>query len=404
MIFVGVDWSEDHHDVEVRDEEGRRLVARRIAHGVDGVASLHELVGSHVESPGEVVVGIETDRGLLVSSLVAAGYHVFAVNPRSVDRYRDRHSLSGAKSDAGDAIVLAEMVRTDRHHHRQVAGDSAEVSALKIVARSHQNLIWARTRHVLQLRNVLLEYYPGIIAAAEGKVGSRDALAVLAAAPRPDDAARLTSARIAAILRRGGRERYVERTAQRFAQHLKAEHLQANESITSACAASARALVAIIATFDAEIEQLESELAERFNAHDQATVIRSLPGLGTILGARLLAEFGDDPDRYDSARARRNYAGTSPITRASGKSKAVLARFVRNRRLADACDRWAFAALSASPGARRYYDERRATGKTHGQALRALSNRLVGIFHGCVTHHHTYNEDIAWHRYAATAA
>ncbi len=176
MIFVGVDWAEDHHDVDVRNEQGGQLAAKRVNHGVEGLASLHGLIGEFAESPDEVFVGIETDRGLLVSSLVAAGYQVIAVNPRAVDRYRDRHSLSGAKSDAADAMVLAEMIRTDRHHHRRVAGDSEEVGGLKMVARAHQNLIWARTRHVLQLRNVLLEYYPAIVAAAEGKVGSRDAL------------------------------------------------------------------------------------------------------------------------------------------------------------------------------------------------------------------------------------
>lgn len=225
MIFVGVDWAEDHHDVEVRDDRGAHLAMRRVKHGVDGLAALHELVGSHAESPEEVAVRIETDRGLLVSSLVAAGYQVFAVNPRAVDRYCDRHSLSGAKSDAADAIVLAELVRTDRHHHRPVAGDSEEVSGLKVVARFHQNLIWARTRHVLQLRNVLLEYYPALVAAAEGKVGSRDALAVLAVVSEPQQGVRLTQARVVTTLRRAGRERYLNQTAERIVTELRAKHL-----------------------------------------------------------------------------------------------------------------------------------------------------------------------------------
>ena len=163
-----------------------------MSHGVDGLASLHGLIGEFTESPCEVFVGIETDRGLLVSSSTAASYNVFAVNPRAVDRYRDRHSLSGAKSDAADAVVLAEMVRTDRHHHREIAGDSEVVGGLKVVARAHQNLIWARTRHVVQLRNVLLEYCPAIVAAADGKVGSRDALACPGRGIRSGSGARLT--------------------------------------------------------------------------------------------------------------------------------------------------------------------------------------------------------------------
>src|ERR1700730_14740602 len=124
MIFVGVDWAEAHHDVWVQDDAGARLGGGRLPEGIEGVARFHDLVGRFIETPEEVVVGIETDRGLFVSALVAAGYEVFAVNPMSTSRYRDRHSTSGAKSDPGDAKVLADMVRTDRHNHRPAAADS----------------------------------------------------------------------------------------------------------------------------------------------------------------------------------------------------------------------------------------------------------------------------------------
>jgi transposase len=145
-------------------------------------------------------------------------------------------------------------------------------------------------------------------------------------------------------------------------------------------------------------------LADRFEQHPDAKIIRSLPGLGMILGARVLGEFGDDPNRYADAKSRKNYAATSPITRASGKHKVVLARYARNKRLADACYLWAFAAITASPGARSFYDQRRANGDTHNRALRALSNRLVGILHGCLRHQSPYDEDIAWAHRAAIAA
>jgi transposase len=404
MIFVGVDWAEEHHDVDVRDEHGAQLAATRVRHGVVGLGELHDVLAGLVEHPDEVVVGIETDRGLLVSSLVAAGYRVHAINPRSVDRYRDRYALSGAKSDPGDAMVLAELVRSDRHHHRRVAGDSTEAEGLKVLARNHQNLIWSKTRHVLQLRNLLLEFYPAFIAAAAGKVGTRDALAVLSIAADPAAGQTVSRARIVTALRRAGRQRYIDVTADRFFAELRAPHLTAAAPITISSAASAKALVAVIAAFSEQIEQLELLLVEQFNAHEDAPIISSIPGLGAVLGARILAEFGDDPDRYADARSRKNYAGTSPITRASGKSNAVLARFVRNRRLADACNRWAFASLSSSPGSRRYYDDLRRGGKTHSQALKALSNRLVGVLHGCLEHQLAYDERIAWHRYHQPAA
>jgi transposase len=162
--------------------------------------------------------------------------------------------------------------------------------------------------------------------------------------------------------------------------------------------------VGIIAELNRQIAELETALAEHFETHPDADIYRSLPGLGVVLGARVLGEFGDDPNRYTSAKCRKNYAGTSPLTVASGKKRAVLARHVRNRRLYDALDQWAFCAISSSPGAREFYDQHRAAGDTHHQALRALGNRLVGLLHGCLRHHTPYNEHIAWaHRTAAAA-
>jgi transposase len=164
--------------VAVLDEQGRLLASRRIPEGVEGLARLHAVLAEQVEDPAQVLVGVETDRGLLVGALVAAGYQVYAVNPRAVDRYRDRHGQAGAKSDAGDARVLADLVRTDRHQHRRVAGDSELAEAIKILARSHQNLIWTRQRLANQLRSTLREFSPAALAAF-AELASPDALAVL---------------------------------------------------------------------------------------------------------------------------------------------------------------------------------------------------------------------------------
>ena len=185
MIFVGVDWAEAHHDVCVLDEDGQVLGKRRIAEGVAGLADLHALVAGHAEEPGEVIVGIETDRGLLVSALIAAGFEVYAVNPMAASRYRDRHHVSGAKSDPGDARMLADLVRTDRHNHRRVAGDSQLAEAVKVLARAHQSAIWARQRQANALRSALREYYPAALEAFGTELTSTDALAVLGVAPTP---------------------------------------------------------------------------------------------------------------------------------------------------------------------------------------------------------------------------
>src|ERR1700729_3052574 len=363
--------------------------------GVDGIARFHELAAAHAQDPGEVAIGIETDRGLFVAALVAAGYQVFAVNPMSASRYRDRHSTSGAKSDPGDAKVLADMVRTDRHNHRQVAGDSDIAGGVKVLARAHQSMIWARRRQASQLRSGLREFYPAALAAFDDLTSS-DALQVLRLAPTPAAGAALSRTQIAAALRRGGRQRRIDERAAAIQAALRTPQLRGPAVIAAAMGASGSASAAVIAEMTAQVTALAAALEADFEQHPDAEGVRSLPGLGTILGARVLGEFGDEPDRYATAKSRKNYAGTSPITRASGTKRVVLARYVRNQRLADAIYLWAFAALTASPGARTFYDARRAAGDTHHQALRALGNRLVGILHGCLTHHTAYSETTAW--------
>lgn len=395
MIFVGVDWAEAHHDVVVQDESGKRLAGGRLPEGVEGIGRFHDLVAGHVEDPTGVVIGIETDRGLFVAALVAAGYQVFAVNPMSTSRYRERHSTSGAKSDPGDAKVLADMVRTDRHNHRLVSADSETVQAVKILARAHQSMIWSRGRQTNALRSTLREFYPAALVAFDD-LTSGDALEVLRVAPTPELGRVLSRSKIAAALRRGGRQRRIDERASEIQAALRAPQLAAPAALSTAMGTSVSASVAVIATMAAQIAELARQLEAGFEQHPDAEVVRSLPGLGTILGARVLGEFGDEPNRYATAKSRKNYAGTSPITRASGTRRVVLARYARNQRLADAIYLWAFASLSASPGARSFYDTRRSAGDTHHAALRALGNRLVGILHGCLHHHSTYDENIAW--------
>jgi len=408
VLFVGDDWAEDYHDVEVMDLTGRRLARARLGEGVAGIARLHAMIGEQLGDEvdeTEVLVGIETDRGPWVAALVAAGYTVYAINPLSVARYRERHSVSGAKSDPADAHTLADMVRTDAHQLRPVAGDSAGAEAVKVVSRAHKSLIWERTRHTQRLRHALREYFPAALEAFED-LDAPDALELLAKAPDPASAARLTLGQIRAALK-GARRRYVEDKAARIQAVLRAEHLGQAEVITAAYAATTRSAAAVLATLNEQVKVLEAQVEAHFGRHPDAEIILSQPGLGPILGARVLAEFGDDPDRYATAKNRKNYAGTSPITRASGKKKTVTARFVHNDRLIDALMAQAFAALNTSPGARAYYDRQRARGAEHNPALRQLANRLVGILHGCLKTRTLYHEATAWSHHAeklATAA
>lgn len=364
MIWIGDDWAEDHHDVEMLGDDGRRIARARLPEGLEGITRLHALIAEKMpeswaeldpaEAASRVRIGIETDHGTWVQALVAAGYRVYAINPMSVARYRERHSTS----DAGDAHVLAEIVRLDHAHHRQIAGDSPAAEAVKLLARAHQNLIWDRTRQVLRLRAALREFFPAALAAFDDLTAG-EALELLDRAPDPDRAARLPRLTIIAALRRAGR-RNLDARADATLQTLRQDQLRQPAPVQHACAAIVSSQVQLINILNIEIAELGQAVADHFGRHRDAERFLSLPGLGPVLSARILGGFGDDPHRYTDAKARRNNAGTSPITRASGTRRVVLARYARNRRIADAVHQWAFCAMRGSPGARAYYDEHTA--------------------------------------------
>jgi transposase len=408
LLFLGDDWAEESHDVEVQSEAGRVLARARVPEGMAGMARLHALVGEQVGDAEDedvtVLVGTETERGPWVQALIAAGYRVYAINPLQVSRYRQRHGVSGAKSDPADAHVLADMVRTDHHQLRPVAGDSGQAEAVKVVTRAHKTLIWEHTRHVLRLRQALLDFFPAAVAAYPD-LAAPDALELLAAAPDPASAAALTVEQVTAALARARRRNRAAK-AEQIVTVLRRDQLGQPPVVAAAYAATVRVQTAILTVLNTQIDLLEEQVEAHFGRHPDAMIYLSQPGLGVVLGARVLAEFGDDKQRYADAKARKNYAGTSPITRQSGKKKIVIARWVHNDRLIDALGLQAFSALTGSPGARAYYDHLRARGASHRAALRQLANRLVGILHGCLKTGTLYDEAQAWqhHQQDLTAA
>lgn len=405
-MYIGDDWAEDHHDVEVQDEHGRVLRRERLPEGIAGIRGFGELAGRFADDDTEcadVLVCIETDRGPWVQALLAAGYTVFSVDPKQAARHREILGNSGAKSDKGDAHALADMLRTRRHQLREVAADSEVAEAVKVVARAHQTLIWERTRHLLRLRVALRDYFPAALEAYTPLgLTSTTVLALLTKAPAPDAAAALTLRQITAALK--GR-RDIETKAAALQQALRAEHLGQPGPVSAAYAATVRSLVAILTTLNTEIANLEKDVSTHFGEHPDAGILLSQPGLGVVLGARVLAEFGDAPGRYASAKARKNYAGTSPITRQSGKTRVVSARHVHNDRLVDALHMQASCAILHDEQVRVYYDQLRARNVSHNAALRQVGNRLVGILHGCLKTHTHYDQATAWsHRQPIIAA
>ncbi|MFC4463747.1 IS110 family transposase [Streptomyces xiangluensis] len=394
------DWAEDHHDIALVDASGRQLAKKRISDDAKGFAELIALLAEHGDSvDAPIPVAIETSRGLLVSSLRATGRPVYAINPLAVARYRDRHSVARKKSDAVDAAALANILRTDMAAHRPLPADSELVQAIAVLARAQQDAVWDRGQAHNKLRSQLREFYPAILEAfANHKHGlcSREARAILAAAPTPTAAERLTRRRLHSLLKLAGRVRGIEAEANRLHEVFQRDHLHQLPQVEAALGQQTSALLRQLNAACLNADQLEEATTQIFAEHPDASVIRSFPGLGSLTGARVLAEIGDDRHRFANASSLKAYAGSAPVTRTSGKSCTVMSRRIKNQRLAAVGYVWAFVSLTKSPGARAHYDRRKAAGDRHVAAQRNLFNRFMGMLFHCLQNGTAYDESTAF--------
>ncbi|MGI5328295.1 IS110 family transposase [Actinomadura nitritigenes] len=408
QITCGIDWSEKHHDVALVDEAGALIAKRRITETVEGSQELLTMLaeaGDCAEDP--IPVAIETPRGLLVAELRATGRKIYPINPLAVARYRERYSPSGKKSDHADAMVLANILRTDAHIHRLLPDDTELVRSIAVLARASQDATWRRTRAANELRSLLREYYPAMLEAASirsANLTSPVTRALLELAPTPAAAVKLTKPQIAAALRRVGRIRDVDRLAAELKDVLRRPQLRQDSQVEQAMGIQALRLVATLNAECDSVNLLADATAEAFQLHPDHEVITSFPGLGEQTGARLLAEVGDDRVRFTDARALKAFAGSAPVTRASGRSETITFRRIKNDRLASVGFSWAFSTLIASPGARAHYDRRRNKGDRHTAALRHLFNRLLGCLYHCVQHGLIYDEATAFPTLPTTVA
>jgi len=400
-LYCGIDWATAHHDVAVVDADGRVVTRRRVGNDAAGFAQLLTLLAEAGDTPEHPIpVGIETDHGLWVAALRATGRVIYPINPLAASRYRARYAVSGAKSDATDAVLLANIVRTDVDAHRPLPADTELAQAIRVLARAQQDAVWARQQIGNQIRDLLNDFYPAaIVALAElpsGGLARADARTILAAAPTPAQAAKLTQQRLRRLLIKAGRRRDLDRDIERLREIFTDTYLHQPPQVENAMGIQ---LAALLRQFDAACAAAD-ELAEAAIAHCEqhpdAAIITSFPGLGNLAGARVLAEIGDDRARFADARGLKAFAGSAPITRASGKKTIVLHRHIKNRRLAAVGPIWALASLRASPGARRHFDARRAAGDWNHQAQRHLFNKFLGQLHHCLQTGQLYNEHLAF--------
>ncbi|WP_327241299.1 IS110 family transposase [Streptomyces sp. NBC_01320] len=404
-VFCGIDWAESHHDVALVDDTGQLLAKRRITDDTAGYRLLLDLLAEYGDTAEEPIpVAIETGRGLLVAALNTGTRPIYAINPLAAARYRDRHSVSRKKSDAGDALVLANILRTDGHAHRQLPADTDLARAITVLARAQQDAVWARQQLVNQVRSLLREFFPAALDAFLGKqygLARPEARAVLTSAPTPARAARLTPAQLRAALKRAGRTRGIDAEADRLRTIFRADYAHQPQAVEDAMGYQLLALIRQLHAACLAAEELATAVEEHFRRHPDAEILLSFPGLGVQLAARVLAEIGDDRSRFADARALKAYAGSAPITRASGKKRYVGRRFIKNDRLITAGFLWAFSSLRASSGADTHYRRRREHGDWHAQAQRHLFNRMIGQLYHCLQTGQLFDEQ---HAFTSSAA
>lgn len=373
----------------------------RIGNDAAGFAQLLGVLAEAGDTPADPVpVAIETDRGLLVAALRGTGRAIYAINPLSASRYRSRHQPSGAKSDAADAVLLANILRTDADAHRPLPADTELVQAVRVLARAQQDAVWSRQQLGNQVRALLKDFYPAALDAfaglPEGGLARRDARTVLAAAPSPAAAARLTRAGLRSLLRKAGRKRKIDTDVERLRTVFHGQYLHQPPAVEHAMGIQLGSLLGQFEAACTAADELAEAAKTHFERHPDAKTITSFPGLAALAGARVLAEIGDDRHRFTDARGLKAFAGSAPITRASGKKTLITHRHIKNRRLAAVGSIWALSSLRASPGARRHFDARRAAGDWNRQAQRHLFNKFLGQLHHCLQTHCLYDEHHAF--------
>ena len=400
QYVVGLDWASDHHDYCVINvATGLRVTGGRIAHSAAGMTDLKKSL-RRLGPAAEIRIALERPSGLLVDTLLEANYVVVPIHPNVLKASRPRYTSAGAKSDALDAYILADLLRTDGHRFRPLVAPSDATRALRAIVRMRDDLVATRVQLANQLRSLLESFWPGA-AAIFADVDSSIALAFLDQFPSPEHAARLAG--------RSG-ERRLERflTLHHYSGRRSAPELLARLRATpqghagaQECEARAqlvRMMVGVLTPLVAQLRDLDRLVAAHLAAHPDGALVQSFPRTGTINAAQILAELGDDRARFASAEQLAAEAGVAPVTKASGKHRVVVSRFACNKRLRLALTTWADNSRHGHAWAAQVYRQARARGCTHQHAIRILARAWVRILWRCWHDHIPY--DPALHRTA----
>ena len=380
MTYVGVDWSDNFHVVYVTDETGDSLAAFKVDHTPEGIESLFLKVKEHAQNPAEVLFALETPKGLLSSAILEAGFTLYPINPKAVDRYRDRYKVSGKKDDYFDAMVLANILRTDRQNHRALVPDSLLTRELRAYTDGYQALVKTQTRLTNQITSCLKNYYP-VALGIFGKIDQSITLSFLSRFPTPDSFRRGSKAKIENLLKKnhypGAREKMLEIYALS-----KKPQFEIEEPIARANSLLLLSLARQTKETLSSLKEFELKIAELLEQHPDTDVFSSLPGAGKITTAKLISNFGDNRERYGKVSCVQADAGTCPVTIGSGKSLRVSFRYSCRKPFRAAITQFAFTSLQKSKWAKQRYDKyRHNNSKDHNLALRCLGNAWLEIIY-----------------------
>jgi len=391
MYCVGVDWADDHHDIYIIDNSAKKISSFRVDHSPLGITELLTNLSELSPDKKDIVIAIEKPNGILVNDLLMAGYQVYSINPKAVARYRDRYKVSGAKSDDFDAMVLANILRTDRDRFRPLCFSSELMRELGILVKDQKELIETKTQISNMITSCLKEYYP-LPLKLFSKLDQDLTIAFLEKYPTPQKADQLSKSNLDTFLKKQHYNR-PSKLDELYAT-IQTENFLVDEITARAKSRLMNALLIQLQEIRKQLKLYEQEITRLFEEHPDHDIFNSLPGVGPKIGPRLMSCLGEDRNQYDNFSAVQCEAGTAPITRSSGNYRCVSIRRACQKFFRNSLYDFAFTSLTNSEWAREYYDEQRARGKTHPMALRALSNKWVKIIYTMWVKRTLYNESL----------
>jgi len=374
-VYVGIDWADDHHDVYVTDDGTKALNSFRIAHSYEGMEKLRKQLGKLSDKPDNILVAIESHHGLLIYALLEAGYTVYPINPKAMDRYRDRYRMSSSKSDPQDAMVLANILRTDLHLYKPLPKEMIADARLRELTRAHKSLGQQKVKLMNQLTTQLKSYYP-VALHLFAKLDQEITLAFLEHYPTPQKASTASLQDLQKFFHEQGYS--CPGKIPFIHQSLQQPALRAPSDMGDIHTTIVLSIIPVLRSLVIEIEKLAGEVIKEFNQNPGRDIFSSLP-TGEITAARLSGELGNDGARYPTREYLQTAAGTSPVTRRSGKTILVFFRWQCNKHLRDAFQNLARDSVVKCNWAREYFTRQLALGHKPSRAYRALANRWAAI-------------------------